>query len=60
MVQLSKLILGRREWRQKAINRAALLREDRKTIKRHKQKILELKHTVKNLEMVIEKKRSTK
>jgi hypothetical protein len=59
MVQSSKLTLSRKEWRQKAANRADLLREGRKTIKRHKQKILELKHTIKNLETVIEKK-STK
>lgn len=43
MLQNSKLEKSRKEWREKAVRRAYQVREFRKTLKRHKKKITELK-----------------
>ena len=49
MLQISKLCQSRNDWRKKAVERADEIRENRKTISRHKQTILELKHEIKGL-----------
>ncbi len=49
MLQTSKLYRARNEWRRKAVERADEIREYRKTTKRHKQMILELKEEIKKL-----------
>lgn len=43
MLQYSKLLRGREEWKAKAIARGDENREQRKTIKRYQQRIAELK-----------------
>jgi hypothetical protein len=43
MVQRSKLLRSRDEWKSKAIKRAYEMREHRKTQKRYQEKIAELK-----------------
>ena len=43
MVQRSKLVQSRDEWKAKAIKRAYEVRENRKTQKRYQEKIAELK-----------------
>lgn len=43
MLQHSKLIISRDEWRSKAVKRAEEIRELRKTRKRLREKIVELK-----------------
>jgi len=49
MLQTSKLYQARNEWRKKAMERADEIREYRKTTKRHKKKISELKEEIKRL-----------
>ena len=49
MLQTSKLYQARNDWRKKAIERADEIREHRKTTKRHKERILELKEEIKRL-----------
>ena len=49
MLQTSKLYQARNEWRKKAMERADEIREHRKTTKRHKAKISELKEEIKRL-----------
>ena len=43
MLQASKILHSRDEWKNKAIERSAEIREYRKTQKRHLEKIAELK-----------------
>ncbi len=50
MLQMSKIVQSRCEWREKAVQRAEESREDRKTIKRHKEKICDLKEKIERLE----------
>ena len=54
MPQLSKLIRSRDEWRNKAVLRATEFREYRKTEKRNKEKIAELKQQLDGLKQAIE------
>jgi uncharacterized coiled-coil DUF342 family protein len=54
MLQMSKLIQSRNEWRNKASMRSDENREHRKAIKRHRETIAELKLQVKELEQKIE------
>jgi hypothetical protein len=54
MPQLSKLIRSRDEWRNKAVLRATEIREHRKTEKRNKEKIAELKKQMDELKQVVE------
>ena len=48
MLQYSKLLNSRNEWRKKATERSIEVREFRKIQKRHREKIVELKQMVKN------------
>lgn len=50
MLQRSKLINSRDDWRNKAIQRANELREHRKADKRLRAQILRLKHELKELQ----------
>ena len=54
MPQMSKLVQSRDEWRNKANTRADEIRENRKTNKRHRETIAELKLQVKELEQKLE------
>jgi uncharacterized coiled-coil DUF342 family protein len=54
MLQMSKLIESRNEWRNKATKRAEENREHRKANRRHQQTIGELKSQVKELAQKIE------
>jgi len=56
MLQMSKILNSRDEWKNKATERAAELREFRKTQNRHLEKIAELKRQNHQLEMLVEKK----
>jgi len=59
MLQLSKLIQSREEWKTKAIQRATANREYRKQTQHHQQRIAELKAQVKELELSLEEKKNT-
>jgi len=58
MLQMSKLLNSRDEWKNKATERAAELREFRKTQKRHLEKIAELKRNNCHLELLVEDKKT--
>ena len=59
MLQMSKIIAGRDEWKRKATERATEIRQLKRTRKRHEQKIAHLKREVQRLERVAgEKKHS--
>ncbi len=58
MLQISKVLKGRDEWKNKAVERATELREFRKTEKRHLKKIAELKCQLFQSERVIEEKKT--
>jgi len=58
MLQMSKLLNSRDEWRNKATERAAELREFRKTQKRHLEKIAELKRNNCQLELLVAVKKT--
>jgi hypothetical protein len=53
MLQLSKVLRGREEWKEKALRRAHELREHRKTQSRYQRRISELKMRIKQLEAVV-------
>jgi len=53
---MSKILNGRDKWKNKATERAAEIREFRKTQKRHLEKIAELKQHNCQLERLVEKK----
>lgn len=57
MLQQSKILRSRDEWREKAIERADELRECRKSETRHQKTIGELKQTAKNLQQELEDKK---
>lgn len=56
MLQRSKIIQSRQEWKVKANERANELRESRKAIKRYKEKIIVQKKRIDDLEAGISKK----
>lgn len=56
MLQRSKIIQSRQEWKVKANDRANELRESRKAIKRYKEKIIVQKKRIDDLEAGISKK----
>lgn len=58
MLQLSKILNSRDEWKNKATERAAELRELRKTQQRHLNKIAELKRNNYQLERHVEAKKT--
>jgi len=60
MLQNSKILKSRNEWREKAINRAAENREHKKTNNRHKQKISQLKKEIIELKQRISNKKKSK
>ena len=53
MLQHSKLLRGREEWKAKAIVRGNENREQRKTIKRYQQRLAELKTENKSLQTAL-------
>jgi hypothetical protein len=54
MLQLSKLMKSRDEWRSKAVLRATEIREHKKTEKKNKEKIAELKNQINEIEQMKE------
>ena len=50
MLQQSKIIQSRDEWKRKAVQRAYEIREQRKTHKRYQEKVIEFKATIDVLE----------
>ncbi|KJV06326.1 hypothetical protein VZ94_12085 [Methylocucumis oryzae] len=54
MLQYSKLLRSRNEWRTKAVQRATELRERRKAEKRSKEKIAELSQQISELNQALE------
>jgi hypothetical protein len=57
VLQQSKILRSRDEWREKAVERADEIREYRKLENRHQKTIGELKQTVKNLQQELEDKK---
>ena len=57
MLQTSKILHSRDEWKNKAIERSAEIREFRKTQKRHLEKIAELKLRNREMEQLIDAKK---
>jgi uncharacterized protein YlxW (UPF0749 family) len=57
VLQQSKILRSRDEWREKAIERADEIREYRKSENRHQKSVGELKQTVKNLQQELEDKK---
>ena len=53
MLQYSKLLNSRNEWRKKATERSVEVREFRKVQKRHRKKIAELKQHNRDLKQLI-------
>jgi hypothetical protein len=60
MLQNSKILKSRNEWREKAINRALENREHRKTNNRHKQTISQLKKEIIELKQIVKLKKNSK
>jgi len=58
MLQISKILNSRDEWKNKATGRAAELREFRKTQQRHLEKIADLKRQNCQLELLLEEKKA--
>ncbi len=58
MLQISKLLGSREEWKNKAVRRAEEIREYRKTKKRHQARISELKVQVAQLELATQDKKT--
>ena len=59
MLQTSKILHSRDEWKNKAIERSAEIREYRKTQKRHLEKIAELKLYNREMEQLIDAKKNS-
>jgi hypothetical protein len=59
MLQTSKILHSRDEWKNKAIERSAEIREYRKTQKRHLEKIAELKLYTREMEQLIDAKKNS-
>jgi len=59
MLQQSKIIQSRDEWKRKAVQRAYEIREQRKTHKRYQEKVTELKATIHTLEQAREAHKKT-
>jgi uncharacterized protein YlxW (UPF0749 family) len=57
VLQQSKILRSRDEWREKAIERADEIREYRKSVNRRQKTIGELKQSVKNLQQELEDKK---
>jgi len=59
MLQRSKIIRSRNEWKRKAVQRADEIREHRKTQTRYQLKIAQLKADVSALEQATEEKKAS-
>ena len=59
MLQRSKILQGRDEWKKKAIERGDEIREFRKTQKRHLEKIAQLKSHNREMQKTIEVKKNS-
>jgi len=59
MLQTSKILHSRDEWKNKAIERSAEIREYRKNKKRHLEKIAELKLYNREMEQLIDAKKNS-
>ena len=59
MLQTSKILHSRDEWKNKAIEHSAEIREFRKTQKRHLEKIAELKLYNREMEQLIDAKKNS-
>jgi len=57
MLQMSKIIQSRDDWKSKAVQRANEIRELRKTQKRYQKKIAELKRQLNTIEQAVEDKK---
>ena len=57
MLQYSKIVVSRNEWKKKAILRATELRDAKKAKKRHQKKITALKQRNRELEHLANKKK---
>ena len=58
MLQRSKIIRSREKWKRKAVQRAAEIREHRKTQRRYRQKIAQLQVQIRTLEQTAEVKKT--
>lgn len=58
MLQISKLLGSREEWKNKAVQRGEEIREYRKTKKRHQAQISELKAQIAQLELTTQDKKT--
>jgi uncharacterized coiled-coil DUF342 family protein len=58
MLQRSKIIRSRDEWKLKAVQRAEEIREHRKTQRRYRQKIAHLQSEIRALEQTAEVKKT--
>ena len=59
MLQKSKILKSRNEWREKATIRAIENKEHRKTHNRHKKTILQLRQEIKELKQTISLKKNS-
>jgi uncharacterized coiled-coil DUF342 family protein len=57
MLQHSKILRSREEWKRKAVERAEALREQRKTLRRYRHKIAQLQTDLSTLEAAAEEKK---
>jgi hypothetical protein len=57
VVQQSKILYSRNEWREKAVKRAVDIREYRKAERRHLETIREQKQAIKELEQKLQEKK---
>jgi hypothetical protein len=56
IIQHSKIVQSRHDWRRKAVQRAEKMRDYRKSQKRHQEKIAELQEQITEMEQSLEKK----
>lgn len=59
MLQHSKIVRSRDDWKRKAVERAENVREHKKTEKRHRQQIAQMKAQISTLEQAIREKKRT-
>jgi uncharacterized coiled-coil DUF342 family protein len=58
MLQHSKIVRSRDDWKRKAVQRAEKIRENRKTERRYQQKIAQMKAEISALEQAAEGKKT--
>jgi len=59
MLQTSKILQSRNDWKCKAVQRAYEIREQRKSLKRHQERITQLKTQIRAMEQAAEVKKNT-